>query len=171
VGQETDRPCLGLRREEARRGSGIVPSFTRAELESIAAQLARGYPEVEAVFLFGSLARGNPRPGSDVDLAVLLRPGSSLEERLCLGVEMGEYVEDLIGLPADVVVLHPDLHPSLLFDIFRIETILFALDRDRAHELACQARREYRDLLPRLERAFRRIRRDIAEWGHAAHRA
>ncbi len=158
-----------LRREEARRGSRITPACTPGELKTVAARLAEAYPDVDAVFLFGSLARGQARPGSDVDLAVLLREGASLEDSICLGVDMTACVEDLLGLPADVVVLQPNLDPGLLFDIFRIETIVFARSYDRAHDYACRARMEYRDLLPRLERSFERVRRSFVEAVRATH--
>ena len=38
----------------------------------------RGVPDVEGIYLFGSVARGRTRPGSDVDVALLLPPGRSL---------------------------------------------------------------------------------------------
>lgn len=38
-----------------------------------ARRLARAHPEIEGILLFGSLARGDAVPGSDVDLIVLLR--------------------------------------------------------------------------------------------------
>ena len=44
-----------------------------------------------------------------------------------------------------------------LFDLFRVETILFARDLEQAHLVACRARAEYRDELPRLDRIFERV--------------
>ncbi len=44
----------------------------RARLEQAVARLAALHPEIEAVWLFGSLARGDAVPGSDADLLVLL---------------------------------------------------------------------------------------------------
>lgn len=41
----------------------------------------RRYPEVAAVYLYGSTARGQATPLSDVDLAVVLMPGVGQEER------------------------------------------------------------------------------------------
>ncbi len=39
--------------------------------------LFKGYPEIEKVVLFGSRAKGNNKPGSDVDLAVF---GQNLDD-------------------------------------------------------------------------------------------
>ncbi len=44
-----------------------------ARLREAAAVLRQSHPEVEAVFLVGSLARGEAGPGSDADVLVLLR--------------------------------------------------------------------------------------------------
>jgi hypothetical protein len=52
-----------------------------------------------------------------------------------------------------------------------VETLLYARDPERAHHIACQARAEYRDLLPRLERSFRRVKREIEERADALDRS
>jgi hypothetical protein len=70
----------------------------------------------------------------------------------------------------DVILIRRDLSPGLLFDIFSVETILYAGDPDRAHRAACQARAEYRELRPRLERAFRRVQQEIEERADALDR-
>ena len=60
------------------RSSGSVRIFSldRAKLldrlRVAAEQLAAAHPEVEEVWLFGSLARGDARPGSDADVLVIL---------------------------------------------------------------------------------------------------
>jgi len=38
----------------------------------------RRVPDIDAIYLFGSVARGRTRPGSDVDVALLLPPGRKL---------------------------------------------------------------------------------------------
>ncbi|WP_280305732.1 nucleotidyltransferase domain-containing protein [Nocardia neocaledoniensis] len=66
----------------------------RAEFEAV---LAR-YP-VANVWLFGSVARGEDRPDSDLDLLVELAAGASVLDILELDAELGE----LLGCPVDVV--------------------------------------------------------------------
>jgi predicted nucleotidyltransferase len=51
-----------------------------------------------SVAVFGSVARGEERPGSDIDLLVELEPGTRPIELLALGVDL----EDLLGVPVDV---------------------------------------------------------------------
>lgn len=48
---------------------------------SIAAIILKHYPDVQAVYVFGSYGTGNFRPDSDVDLALLLPPAQARRER------------------------------------------------------------------------------------------
>ena len=51
------------------------------------------------VAVFGSVARGDARPGSDVDLLVDFEPGASLLDHVGLFQDL----EDLLGVGVDVV--------------------------------------------------------------------
>jgi len=51
------------------------------------------------VRIFGSVARGDEKENSDVDLLVEMEPGRSLLDRVALGQDL----EDLLGLKVDVV--------------------------------------------------------------------
>ena len=52
-----------------------------------------------AVKVFGSVARGEDRPGSDLDLLVTFAEGASLYDQ----AELAQDVEDLLGVEVDVV--------------------------------------------------------------------
>lgn len=159
------------RRVEGEHGRARpVPQVERQALIIAAQALAAAYPTVEAVFLFGSRARGRSHASSDLDLAVLLQKPLPEADRLRVRGELACFVEDRVGLPVDVVQVDRSLAPGLLFDIFAVETILYARDYERAHRVACQARAEYRDVLPRLDRSFERVRRRIEERAHALNR-
>jgi predicted nucleotidyltransferase len=158
-------------REDEKRRAGPWPPLARAQLVAAAEALAAARPAVAAVYLFGSRARGQTHPASDVDVAVLLDPPVAVTERISAQQEISRFLEERLQVPVDVVLLSPDLSPGLLFDIFVVETILDARDTEQAHRIACQARNEYRDLLPRLERAFSRVQRRIEEWASAADRS
>lgn len=63
--------------------------------------LLRSHEEVRAAYLFGSRARGNQRPGSDVDVAVAFAsPASSWDE-----VELQEQLVAQLGVPVQVIDL------------------------------------------------------------------
>lgn len=58
--------------------------------------------------LFGSVARGDERLDSDLDMLVELEPGRSLVDRIALKQDL----EDLLGREIDVVT-EQSLHPQI----------------------------------------------------------
>jgi predicted nucleotidyltransferase len=63
--------------------------------------------------LFGSLARGEARPDSDVDILITLEPGRSLLDLIALKQDL----EDLLGCQVDVVTeaaVSPYIRPQVL---------------------------------------------------------
>jgi predicted nucleotidyltransferase len=56
---------------------------------------------VQRLEVFGSVAEGTAKPGSDIDLMITLKPGSaeSLHEFVGLQLEL----EDLLGCPVDLL--------------------------------------------------------------------
>jgi predicted nucleotidyltransferase len=72
-------------------------AVVEAKREAINAAAARHHGR--RVRLFGSVARGQERPGSDIDLLVDFDPDSSLFDLIRLTREL----EELLGLPVDVV--------------------------------------------------------------------
>lgn len=70
--------------------------LTLARDRVLAAVAAAGGSDVR---IFGSVATGNDRPGSDVDLVVRFPPGADIVTLLTLEVEL----TDLLTVPVDVV--------------------------------------------------------------------
>lgn len=111
-------------------------------------------PEVLAVYLYGSRARGDSKAGSDLDLALLLAaPPAATLRSVARDVEAA--VERALRIPVEAVVLNrapADLVHRVLRDG------LLVLDRDRAARLRFEvrARNEYFDLAP-LRRLYRRM--------------
>jgi predicted nucleotidyltransferase len=111
---------------------------------------AGGSFELAAVYLYGSVARGEARLGSDVDVAVLFRetPPSTLEGipallEAELARAVGARVELLVLNRAPVDLVQRVLRDGILL-----------LDRDRSLRIAFEvaARNRYWDLLPILRR-------------------
>ncbi len=69
-------------------------SDKRREILQIAARYGAGQVRV-----FGSVARGEAGPHTDVDILVTLEPGRSLLDLIALKQDL----EDLLGRPVDVV--------------------------------------------------------------------
>jgi hypothetical protein len=84
----------------------------RAEIKAIVAR-----HHGRSVALFGSVARGDARPGSDVDFLVELEPGTRPFELLLLGAEL----EEVLGVKVDLGT------PSQLRDGIRSQVLAEAL--------------------------------------------
>jgi predicted nucleotidyltransferase len=127
--------------------------------ESIAVQLRTFFAtrdeDIAAVYLFGSVARGEARPSSDVDVGVLYRtaPPRTLE---AVPAKMETDLTRALGRPVEVVVL--DWAPvDLVHRVLRDGVLV--LDRDRSRRIAFEvrARNVYWDIQPIL-REYRRPR-------------
>lgn len=82
-------------------------------------QAAAFFPEVKLAVLFGSTARGQERPKSDVDLGILLDPYSP-DLRFRVEADLGRAA----GRPVDVILLD-DAPPLLRFEIAKEGVLLF----------------------------------------------
>jgi predicted nucleotidyltransferase len=108
--------------------------------------------EVVLAYLFGSQARGQAGPLSDVDIAVLLegRPNTILcfDARLKL---IGDLLQLLHTEDVDVAILN-QTPPALNYRVLRDGQILFCRDRDKMIAFRVQTINKYLDFKPILER-------------------
>ncbi|MFN4000376.1 nucleotidyltransferase domain-containing protein [Algoriphagus sp.] len=85
------------------------------QLEEIRS-FARKNPAIEEVILYGSRAKGNYRPGSDVDL-VLVGKGLKLTDQLSFWNDLDDSYQPYFF---DVAILHQIQNDSLLEHIKRV---------------------------------------------------
>jgi len=126
--------------------AGETTALTRA----LRAFFAVPPPGTAAVYLFGSVARGDAERRSDVDVAVLFDndPPRTLDN---LHAALGERLQEAIGRPVDLIVLNhapADLVHRVLRDGILIN------EENRAARIAFEvrSRNEYFDLAPIRER-------------------
>jgi predicted nucleotidyltransferase len=121
----------------------------------VARELLQGAsPDVIAVYLYGSRARGTESARSDMDLGVLLRTAP----KPVLGnaaARIEDEIERAARISVQAVVLNT-ASPDLVHRVLRDGILL--LDRDRAARIRfeVQARNEYFDLAP-IRRLYRRV--------------
>ena len=111
-------------------------------------------PPLRLAILFGSRARGNARPDSDVDIAILpADPAFSLSQELALAGEL----EQAVGAPVDLVRLD-QARPALRWRVARDAVVLHAepateaprflaragIEHDAVRELESEAMLRYR---------------------------
>ncbi len=107
-------------------------------MEKILAK-AREDPEVVAVILFGSRARGDATTGSDSDLCLVLRPGQYA----------GEYLFQkrlsYLALGAGDIHIFSQLPLYIRQRVLKEGRVLLCKDEDQLYEIAFRTAREFED--------------------------
>ncbi len=80
--------------------------------------------EIEKLSVFGSAARGELRPDSDVDLMIELKPGAAWGMFAYMGMKQG--FEDLFGRPVDLIREGTIKNPFRRHSIAQDLTVLYA---------------------------------------------
>ncbi len=101
-------------------------------------------PQICAVYLFGSVAKGVSRLNSDIDLGILFAAGLSSFERFELKLEIKSDLEDLLGREVDIV----DMESADLFFLHQLmlnKELLADYDQHRRVTFETTKRRNYFD--------------------------
>lgn len=80
------------------------------------------FPTIDQVLLYGSRAKGNYRPGSDIDLTFL---GDGLDEKLMSQIE-AELEELLLPYQFDLSIFSKISHPELIDHIQQLAKVCYS---------------------------------------------
>ncbi|MGC8843978.1 MAG: type VII toxin-antitoxin system MntA family adenylyltransferase antitoxin [bacterium] len=116
------------------------------DLEKILAEL-RNHPKVLAVYLFGSQARGEAKPLSDIDIAVILKEIDPETEG-----EIGSLYSERI----DLVLFHR-LPLYIQFEVLKEGKELFVADEEYLEQVRFRVIKDYLE----QEWLYRRLEEDI----------
>ena len=125
----------------------------RAVLQQLRAFFNRDHGGIVCVYVYGSVARGEARGASDIDVAVLYaqEPPLTLDG---LGLELSSTLERLLGKPVDLVILNR-APLDLIHRVLRDGVLVYDSEPSSRIRFEVQARNAYLDLLPYL-RQYRR---------------
>ncbi len=142
----------------------------QVDLAGLATYFA-GQADVIAAYLFGSLARGQAGPMSDVDIAVLLDASMDDEAIVERQLELMMALDRFADREVQVVILNRAA-PPLAYQVIRDGRLLF--ERSRAERVAFEVRtmKLYFDLQPMLAEQNRALLTRIQEgsFGKRGHR-
>ena len=129
-------------------------SVDHALFQQLRTFFCRNHIGIVCVYVYGSVARGEARGESDIDVAVLYiqEPRQTLDG---LGLELGYTLEQLLGRPVDLVILNR-APLDLIQRVLRDGILVYDGDPSARIRFEVQARSAYFDLLPYL-RQYRRV--------------
>ena len=129
-------------------------------------------PDLVAVYLFGSAARGQAHALSDVDVDVLFDADLPAEELFARTLQIGSLLEEALHLAVDVVPLNR-APPALCFQVLKYGRLLLEVDRTQRCLFVMRALSRYYDAKPYLDyhraRLLSRIREEGLGGGYHGH--
>ena len=117
--------------------SALDAGLRKALVEAV----CRRVPDTDAIYLFGSIARGRTRPGSDIDVALLLPPGRTLSPADFLATMAG--LEAATHRTVDLSVLDTRTQLVHAKEVVTTGVCLFAKSEERIRSFEMQVLSEY----------------------------
>ena len=116
----------------------------RENIDKVVEDLKK-YPEVIAIILYGSYAKGKEKPLSDIDIAVILKDQN-------LEAEVSSFSSNIL----DVVPFHR-LPLYIQFEVLKYGKVLFSRDREYFMDVKKKTLRDYLEMSYLYKRMSRRI--------------
>ncbi|WP_296559042.1 HI0074 family nucleotidyltransferase substrate-binding subunit [uncultured Acetobacterium sp.] len=115
---------------------GAVKKTSKIRMEKLFEQVkkcASHYPNIYKIVLFGSRARGDYRPNSDIDLAIFSKSKSNSN------LEVANFTNDIEDLDTllkfDIIFITPDTDPRLLQNVKKEGVVIMELLTNKVENL------------------------------------
>ena len=135
----------------------------RSFVEAAVTKVVSTRREIQAAYLFGSMTKGRTRPGSDVDVAVLLsnrvRTSAIFQYRLKLVADLGF---ELKRSDIDLVILN-DASPLLAHRVLSKGRLIFEGSPSARIRFQVRTANLYADLVPMFETQIRYLKKSVRE--------
>lgn len=148
-----------------RTQSASVQPLSAEEIERRVATVTGAFGQVAGAWLFGSWARGEARPGSDVDVGLVLdEPNPSAVDHYLWIADLTSRLEVALGgRPVDVVLLEAQ-GPVFCHRVLAEGRRIYTADRDRCVDFESETYIRYLDFRPTWEIAARERVRGMRRW-------
>jgi len=145
---ESAESCFGNKLQPARGWPLGIPMRRKRLFPPLSElpEIFEKFPDIMAVYVFGSVATGNTHAESDLDLAVVPRRGSSLD-KLEILTELARHGFDNV----DLVILNTN-DIVLKYEAVKHNKVIYATEDFDPGAMFSLVVREYLDFLPYLER-------------------
>lgn len=124
-------------------------------LKKVVEYLSREGPVI-AIYLFGSMAKGNATVKSDIDLGILLKEDFDFLADFDYKLRLMGKLRDITGKTVDIVFINR-ADPILQYQIRKYGKIIFESDRTRRIEYEVRARKNYFDFLPMHKKYMEKV--------------
>ena len=121
----------------------FTPPTAPEGLSDIIRNHSPSYPAILAVYLFGSYSTGKAKPGSDLDLAILLYPGQGNDFSV---LELTVSLEKALGRRVDLVILNR-AGELLKYQVRRNGCLLYERDPRLRKQFEVRGRKSFEDFL------------------------
>lgn len=128
------------------------------------AEVLADFPEVAVAYLFGSTARGDARPDSDVDVAVVLPRGVHLKDCYWELADLATRLEEVTAPHEVDVVLLDGGKPILAHNVLREGRVIACHDEERRVDFESSAIVRALDWRPMYDRIAKAAVADVKRW-------
>lgn len=136
---------------------------TLAAASRAVARLVARHPNIQAAYIFGSVAQGRARPDSDIDVAVLLGrrlpDARALRYRLTLAGELGAALH---RNDVQLVILNA-APPLLAHRVLSRGVLVFQRSRAARVRFHVATARRYADMVPTMERYVECLKQHVRD--------
>lgn len=109
-----------------------------------------------AVYLFGSMAKGNATGKSDIDLGILLKEDFDFLADFDYKLRLMGKLRDITGKTVDIIFINR-ADPILQYHIRKYGKVISEGDRIKRIEYEVQARKNYFDFLPMHKKYMEKV--------------
>jgi len=114
----------------------------------IAKVFAKYGSKIVVAYVFGSFKRGEIRPLSDIDLAVLLDRNLSKTERLEIQIELFDDLIEFLGTDEIDLIILNDVPLSMQYGVLKDKKILYYSDKEKLVDFETEVVKKYLEIKP-----------------------